>query len=85
MRQVALRFRLTPEHVDVDGDGLPQTRRARVGAGVGGPRVLHHQEGGGHLALLGDDAHAAAGGVVGNDLEKKRSKNICEKKGNDLF
>ncbi len=35
--------------------------------------MLDHQEGGGHLALLGDDAHAAAGGVVRNDL-KTRSK-----------
>ena len=53
----------------VDRDGLPDAGRARVGSRVRGPRVLHHQEAGGHVALLRDDADATSRGIVGNDLE----------------
>ena len=59
--------------MDVDGDCLPEAGGARVDARVRGPRVLHHQEGGRHVALVGDHADAAAGRVVGyylkNDLK----------------
>ena len=60
----------TSEHVDVDGDGVAEAGRARVGAGVGGARVLHHEERGRHLgALVGHHGDAATGGVVRDYLQ----------------
>ena len=62
---------LTSQYVYVYGDRLSEAGRARVDAGVGGPRVLHHQEAGRHVALVRDHAHAAARRVVRYYLKKE--------------
>ena len=55
----------------VDCDDFPEAGRAGVDAGVRWLGVLHHQEAGGDLALLRDDRHTAARGVVRNYLKNK--------------
>lgn len=57
--------------MDVDGDGLSEAGRAGVGPRVRGARVLHHEEAGRDVTLVGQHAHAAAGRVVRDDLNKK--------------